>query len=155
VPVYPLKGQIVRLRLPGIPLEARFSWRSDYFATKSDGMIWAGTTEEKVGFDEKTTEAARDTIITTLARVFPPLMDAEIVHQTACLRPVAEDHLPIVGPVAGVEGLYVATGGARRGIVMSAGMGKIVADLLIDGRTDLDIARFSLDRFAGASAQQG
>ena len=67
-------------------------------------------------------------------------------------RPVAGDGLPILGPVPGVEGLFVATGGARRGIILSAGMGKIAADLLLDGRTDLDIRPFALERFAAASS---
>jgi glycine oxidase len=154
VPVRPLKGQIVRLRLPGSRLEGRFGWRKSYFATKGDGMIWAGTTEEEAGFDETLTEAARDEILLPLARFFPPLMDAEIVQQTACLRPVSADGAPIVGRAPGVKGLFVATAGGRKGILMSPALGRIAADLVVDGRTELlDAAPYSLERFGGVEAR--
>ena len=155
IPVRPLKGQIVRLRLPGTPLEGRFSWGSQYFAAKSDGTIWAGTTEEDVGFDERTTTEARDEILFPLAELLPALLEAEVVQQTACLRPLAADGLPIIGGVPGVEGLWVLTGGARRGIVLSAVMGEIGADLITRGHTAHDIAPFSLARFGDASAASG
>ncbi len=147
VPIYPLKGQIVRLRLPGPPIEGRFAWRSNYFATKPDGLIWAGTTEEEVGFDDTTTDAARDEIIISLAELFPPLLDAEIVQQTACLRPASVDGLPIISGVTGVDGLFVVTGGGRRGILLSSIMGSIGADLVLNGQSPIDIAPFSLERF--------
>ena len=50
-------------------------------------------------------------------------------------------------PAPGIEGLWILTGGGRRGILMSAAMGKIGADLLTTGRTELDLAPFSLERF--------
>ncbi|MBI3978656.1 MAG: FAD-dependent oxidoreductase [Chloroflexi bacterium] len=152
VPVRPLKGQIVRLRLPGAPIEYEISWRGNYFASKSDGLIWAGTTEEEVGFDETPTSDGRDTILTTLATVFPALLDAEIVMQTACLRPLSADGLPIIGPVPDIGGLVLATGAGRRGILLSAVMGSIAADLVAKGKTDLPIEPFSLERFAGGNS---
>lgn len=131
IPVRPLKGQIVRLRLKGTPLTAYFGWRGNYAVTKPDGLVWAGTTEEEVGFDERPTPEARDRILTTLGTVFPPLMEAEIVHQTACLRPLSADGLPIVGPVPGKEGVFVATGAGRKGILLSPAIGRAAADLML------------------------
>ena len=127
--------------------------QGSYFATKGDGMIWAGTTEEEVDFDETITEAARDEILLPLARFFPPLLDAEIVQQTACLRPVSADGAPIVGPVPGVEGLFVATAGGRKGILMSPALGRIAADFVTDGQTGLlDATPYVLDRFGPIAA---
>lgn len=147
IPVRPLKGQIVRLRLAGGGLEGRFSWKGSYFATKPDGMTWTGTTEEDIGFDERITDEARDAILHPLAELFPPLLDAEVVQQTACLRPLSADGLPIIGPAPGIEGLWVMTGGGRRGIVLSAVMGRIAAELVATGRTATDIRPFGLERF--------
>jgi glycine oxidase len=147
VPIYPLKGQIVRLRLQGQPLNGRFTYRGQYFASKSDGMIWCGTTEEKVGFDERITDQARDEILLSLAGVFPPIMDAEIVKQTACLRPYSDDGLPIIGPLPGLANAWIATGGGRRGILFSAVMGRAIADLLTGKQPAVDLTPFGLQRF--------
>lgn len=152
IPVRPLKGQIVRLRLKGKPLTAYFGWRGNYAATKPDGLVWAGTTEEEAGFDERPTPEARDHILTTLATVFPPIMEAEIVHQTACLRPLSADGVPIVGPVPGKEGVYIATGAGRKGILLSPAMGRAVADLMLTGAQAPWLPPLLPARFAKGSA---
>ncbi len=155
IPVRPLKGQIVRLRIDDGSKIPYFSWRGNYAIAKSDGLVWAGTTEEEVGFDERTTVEARDSILASLATVFPPIMDAEIVQQTACLRPLSADGLPIIGPVPGKEGVYVATGAGRKGILLSPAMGKIAADLILTGTTHLDISAMLPERFAQGRSGAG
>ena len=53
LPVRPLKGQIIRLRAGGAPYALSIGHGSNYAMTKpSDGLVWCGTTEEEVGFDE-------------------------------------------------------------------------------------------------------
>ncbi len=155
VPVRPLKGQIVRLRVDNGSNIPYFSWRGNYAIAKSDGLLWAGTTKEEVGFDERITVEARDSILASLATVFPPIMDAEIVQQTACLRPLSADGLPILGPVPEREGVYVATGAGRKGILLSPAMGKIAADLILTGTTKLDISAMLPERFAQGRSGAG
>ncbi|MBI4233930.1 MAG: FAD-dependent oxidoreductase [Chloroflexi bacterium] len=152
VPVEPLKGQILRLRLPGPPLEHYVSWAHCYAATKGDGLVWSGTTEERSGFDEHPTSEARLHILEGLLRVMPSFADAEVVQQTACLRPLSRDGLPILGEVPGWQGLYLAAGAGRKGILLSAGMGRAVADLIVRGHTDIPVAPFLPLRFAGSGA---
>jgi glycine/D-amino acid oxidase-like deaminating enzyme len=139
VPVRPLKGQILRLRMPGPPF-SYISSPDSYVATKPDGLVWAGTTEEEVGFDEAPSREARQEIIGNVVRTFPSLKEAEVVLQTACLRPVAVDGLPILGSVPGKKGAVVATGAGRKGILLGPIMGRIAADLAITGGTKHDIA---------------
>src|SRR2546430_1533707 len=62
IDVRPLKGQILRLPAPGPPVECSVGWGHNYATTKTDGLLWAGTTEEEAGFDEESTLAARDEI---------------------------------------------------------------------------------------------
>jgi glycine oxidase len=146
--VDPLKGQILRLRAPGPPLACALSWEGNYAATRPDGLIWAGTTEEQAGFDEQPTPAGRDAITRSLLRMAPSLAEAEVVQQTACLRPLSADGLPIIGEAPGWEGVYLATGGGRKGILLSAVMGRIIADLILKGETPLPVAPFAPGRFA-------
>lgn len=149
VPVGPLKGQILRLKLDGPPLEhAFYDAHGGYVAPKPDGLTWAGTTEEEVGFDDLPTPDAGRSIIRGASRIIPALEGAEWALQTACLRPVTEDGMPIIGEAPGCEGLYLATGAGRKGILLGPTMGRIIADLITSGRTDLPIESFSPARFA-------
>ncbi|MCH7714194.1 MAG: FAD-dependent oxidoreductase [Chloroflexi bacterium] len=107
-----------------------------------------GTTEELVGFDETPTNEARDKIMSDLLKMIPSLLDAELVQHTACLRPLSDDGLPIVGKVPGWQNLYLGTGAGRKGILWSTGMCHGLTELILNGATDvpgfaaLDPARF-------------
>ena len=144
----PLKGQILRLRAPGPPLEYSIGWEGNYATTKPDGLLWAGTTEEEAGFDETPTAEARDSIMASLLKMVPSMDDAELVQQTACLRPLSSDRLPILGPVPGWDGVYMATGAGRKGIELGPAMGRIIADLIASGAPDIPIDAFDPGRFA-------
>jgi glycine oxidase len=148
VKVRPLKGQILRLRAPGPPIRCSVAWGGDYAATKPDGLVWAGTTEEEVGFDATPTIEARNAIMASLLKMMPSLADAALVRQTACLRPLSEDRLPILGAAPGWEGVYLATGAGRQGILLGPAMGRITADLVTTGASKIPIDALSVGRFA-------
>jgi glycine oxidase len=147
VPVKPLKGQILRLELPGPPVTPYVGWESCYATTKGDGLLWAGTTEEDVGFDEQPTAEARNFILQGLIRALPAAREARLVRQTACLRPLSADGLPILGRVPGRNNVYVATGAGRNGLLLGPGMGRSLAQLITTGECSFPIAPFALERF--------
>lgn len=149
LPVVPLKGQIVRVQPDGPLPNCGFGNRdNDYVMPKSPGVILLGTTEEDAGFDDAPTREARDAILQFGVRYASSLGDAAVVEQTACLRPLSADELPIVGGVVGLDGAYVATGHGRKGILMSLPTGAAVAELILDGRAStLDLSNFSPSRF--------
>ena len=148
IDIKPLKGQILRLRAPGAPYHCSVGWEGNYATTKPDGLVWAGTTEEKVGFDEQTTVDARDRIMAELLRMLPVLADAHLVQQPACLRPVTADRLMVLGRAPGLEGVYLASGGERSGISWGPGMGLITASLVTTGESPLPIDAFDAARFS-------
>jgi glycine oxidase len=150
IDVRPLKGQILRLQAPGPPVDCSVGWGHNYATTKTDGLLWAGTTEEEVGFDEGSTSAARDEIGAALVRMLPAMADAQIAYQTACLRPVASDGLLVLGRVPGLEHVYVATGAGRKGILYGPAMGRAIADLVLGRDTRVALEPFAPDRFARA-----
>ena len=81
------------------------------------------------------------------ARVFPAIDRGTVELHTACLRPVAPDNAPIIGPVPGLRGVYLATGAGRKGILAGPALGKATADLITAGATSLPIEPLGLDRF--------
>lgn len=148
IDVSPLKGQILRLRAPGEPFSCSVGWEGNYFTTKPDGLLWTGTTEEEAGFDETPTTEARDEIMASLLKVVQSMADAQLVHHTACLRPLSTDGLPVLGAAPNNEGVYVATGTGRKGILLGPAMGRITADLISKGSSDIPIDAFDPARFA-------
>jgi glycine/D-amino acid oxidase-like deaminating enzyme len=149
IDVRPLKGQILRLQAPGLPVECSVGWGHHYATTKTDGLLWTGTTEEEAGFDEESTRAARDEIAAALLRMLPAMADAQVAQQTACLRPVTSDGLLVLGGVPELEDVYVATGGARKGILYGPAMGHAIADLVLDRDPRIALEAFAPGRFAG------
>ena len=148
VPIRPLKGQILRLRAPGPPIRCSIGWDGHYAVTKPDGLVWTGTTEEEVGFDERPTGDARDQITRSFLQVLPSLGDAELVRQTACLRPITPDRQPLLGKAPDLEGVYIATGGGRSGILLGPAMGRVIADLITQGEPSIPIDALDTRRFS-------
>ena len=78
----------------------------------------------------------------------PAMSEARLSLQTACLRPVTPDWLPIIGRVPNWDNVYLATGAGKKGILLSPGIGKSTADLMTQGETKLSISAFNPGRFA-------
>ena len=165
VPVEPLKGQILRLSpIPGgptstdpapgrpngaSPAAAGFGDLDDnYAAIKPSGLVYIGTSQERAGFDTTPTAAVRDRILAWGRRRLPLLARAQLVAHTACLRPLSADTLPILGPIPGLHGAFLATGHGRKGLLLAPVTGRLLAEWIVDGRPHgFDPAPFAPQRF--------
>ena len=147
IPVDPLKGELLRLRPPGPALAYDLTGGGGSLYTKPNGQVWCGATEEWRGFDRHVSESAQRAILERAVQLMPELTKAPVVMKTACLRPVTPDCLPIIGRVPGCRNVYLATAGGKKGILLSTGMGKGIADLITAGDTPLPIHAFTPDRF--------
>jgi len=58
------------------------------------------------------------------------------------------DLAPVVGPAPGLDGYFVAAGMNSVGILTGGGMGRIVAQWIVDGRPDVDVTGFTIERTA-------
>lgn len=148
LPVEPLKGEILRLTVPDRPLPWDVVAPDVSLFVRPGGRLWVGATSEPRGFDATPSDSARSSLWAAARRLMPSLAGATLERQTACLRPVTPDALPLIGPVPGWENAYVATGGGPKGILLAPAMGRAIADLILTGRTDLSVASSSPGRFA-------
>lgn len=81
------------------------------------------------------------------SRLSPVLAKAPILARQACFRPVTQDGLPLIGPITGLKGAYVATGHSVWGILNAPATGEAVAELLVDGAArTLDLSAFDPGR---------
>jgi len=149
-PIRPVKGQILHLRFPGGGFDHRVMLGGYYVRRKPDGLVWAGTTEEKTGFDDRPSESGRASIIEGALRIAASLEHATVEEHTACLRPVSDDGLPVIGAVAETDGLFVLNGAGRKGIFLSPVFADMLAPVVL-GETgastapvDFSPARFGL-----------
>ena len=149
VPVEPLKGEILRMKpRDGRPLDRDVQGAGVTLFHREGGQIWMGSTEERTGFNLEPSVAARDRLMAGAVRIMPAMSDAELLQHTACLRPVTPDWLPILGRATGWDNVYLATGAGKKGLLLSPGIGKGIADLISAGSTDVPLQGFEPDRFS-------
>ena len=123
-PVRPVKGQILTLaQPPGDPLLTRtvrgiVRGASVYLVPRDDGRVVVGATVEERGWDTTPTAGGAYELLRDALALVPGLDDAAFVAARAGLRPGSPDDLPIVG-ATGVDGLVVATGHHRNGILLT------------------------------------
>jgi glycine oxidase len=150
-PVRPVKGQLLHLRGPADqPLCSRnVRGLEAYVVPRSDGRVVVGATVEEQGFDIQVTAGAVHDLLRAALELLPDVAELELVETVAGLRPGSPDNAPMLGP-AGPEGLVVATGHYRNGILLTPVTADTVAELLVTGRVPGPIAPFGPDRFARA-----
>jgi glycine oxidase len=148
-PVRPAKGQMVSLRADRIKIE-RVLWSDKiYLVPRNDGRILAGATVEYAGFDKKVTAGGLEKLLSRAIQLAPDLAAARVEETWAGLRPDSPDHLPILGP-ADVDGLLIATGHFRSGILLTPITAKLVCEWVTEKRVSVDWERFSPLRFVEA-----
>lgn len=133
--LYPVKGEVVHLRGPADLLRGNLQWQQQdlYVANRGDGRLVIGASEEEVGFDRRPTVGAVSRLLRQAAELVPALADFELVETRAGLRPKVSDGLPVLGRMP--NGVLVATGHYRNGILLTPVTATAMADLVINGRT--------------------
>jgi glycine oxidase len=123
--VRPVKGQLLRLRHPaGMPpvlthtIRATVRGADVYLVPRADGEVIVGATQEERGPDQTVTAGAVHDLLHDAMSVLPVTSELILAETCAGLRPGTPDNGPIVGGF-GVDGLLLATGHYRNGILMS------------------------------------
>lgn len=112
------------------------------------GNIIIGGTREFVGYDVGTTREAIQAVLKNAVRYVPGLGPIHIIRTMGGLRPYTPDGLPLIGYVRNPEGYFLAAGHEGDGIALSPVTGKIVADLIVEGKTFMDVTALDPNRFS-------
>jgi glycine oxidase len=156
VPVRPVKGQLLYLRGPADqPLcQRNVRGLEVYVVPRGDGRVVVGATVEEQGFDTRVTAGAVHDLLRAALELLPDVVELELAETVVGLRPGSPDNAPMLGP-AGPEGLVVATGHYRNGILLTPVTADAIAELLATGQAPELIAPFTPGRFAGAPTGTG
>jgi D-amino-acid dehydrogenase len=156
IPVAPQRGQIIHLGLAGTDTSAWpmiSAFHGHYMVPWPDHRVVAGATRETgSGFQPHTTAAGVREVLSEALRVAPGLAAADIRDIRVGLRPYSADTMPVLGPVPGVRGVYLATGHGPTGLTLGPFSGKVVADLALGQGPTADISSFYVTRFAAGAA---
>jgi glycine oxidase len=152
-PVRPVKGQTLRLRLPGRPRLERIvrGWVKGapiYLVPRGDGRIVVGASVEENGFDRQPRAGAVYELLRDAQSLVPEVGEAVLEEISTGLRPGSPDNAPIVG-ATGIAGLIHATGHYRNGILLAPVTADGVAALIADGVLPDELAPFTPSRFVG------
>ena len=147
IPVHPVKGQILATRILPAPISGGVWHGLTYLVPKADGSIVIGTTREEVGFRDSPTIQGIASILSSAIKLVPAMAGAELHKVWAGPRPASPDGIPILGPVDGWEGVLLAGGHYRSGILLSAATGKLISDYITRGE-ERPLSPFGLSRFA-------
>jgi glycine/D-amino acid oxidase-like deaminating enzyme len=141
VSVRPVRGQLLHLRWRAGNVPRRVLWGPDcYIVPSSDGSVLVGATVEDAGFDETTTVSGVLDLTTAAVRLAPAAREASLEGVRVGLRPQADGPLPIVGPLAGMPHVTIATGHYRNGILLAPLTAELVASYVLDGIQDAALA---------------
>lgn len=148
-PVRPVKGQMLALRMPdGEPLLHHIVWTPGvYLVPRLDGRLLVGATVEERGFDTSMTAGGMLALLEGAWRALPGIEELAIEETWVGFRPGSRDDAPVLGPTP-VDGLVLATGHHRNGILLTPVTVDAVSRLVLDGTVPDTIAGFGLDRFA-------
>jgi glycine oxidase len=153
--VRPIKGQMLALRMdPAAPLARHVVWAPKaYLVPRRDGRLLIGATVEERGFDPSITAGALYGLLDGAWRAVPAIEELAVDETWCGFRPGSRDDAPILGP-SGIDGLVLATGHHRNGILLAPITADAIAALVLDGRTEAAIAPFGLERFVRPQAAE-
>ncbi|WP_320775182.1 glycine oxidase ThiO [Streptomyces sp. CRN 30] len=156
-PVRPVKGQVVRLAVP--PQYAPFLSRTVravvrgshvYLVPRENGELVVGATSEELGWDTTVTAGGVYELLRDAHELVPGITELPLTETRAGLRPGSPDNAPLLGPTD-LDGLALATGHYRNGVLLTPVTGDVLAHVLTTGALP-DVARdFSPRRFAATA----
>jgi glycine/D-amino acid oxidase-like deaminating enzyme len=161
-----LKGYSVTLEAAGVPAHALFvdyrtadgkNLEPEIFP-RPDGEVYVCGMADPAPLPDspeavEVNESACAVLARAAGRLSAALSSARITRRQACYRPVTDDGLPLIGPVPGVAGAYVATGHGPWGMLNAPATGLALAELITEGAApSVDLRPFDPARLPAARA---
>jgi glycine oxidase len=149
-PVRPIKGQMLAVQMDqAAPLLRHVVWlpNGGYLVPRNDGRLIIGGTVEERGFDTAITAGGMLTLIEAAWRAVPTIEELPIAETWVGFRPGSRDDAPMLGP-SGVDGLVVATGHHRNGILLTPVSAAVISRYILSGQLPEMARPFDPQRFA-------
>ncbi|MBP5905458.1 glycine oxidase ThiO [Streptomyces sp. LBUM 1478] len=159
-PVRPVKGQVLRLTVPGpyapfLSRTVRAVVRGShvYLVPRENGELVVGATSEEQGWDTTVTAGGVYELLRDAHELVPGITELPLTETRAGLRPASPDNAPLLGPT-GLDGLILATGHHRNGVLLTPVTGDVLAHVLTTGELPEEARDFTPLRFRSGAARR-
>lgn len=150
IPMFPKPGTLV-LTVPLPPLVRTVMYSPDiHLRQQADGRILLGESWTMDSEDTDLSLTRGQQLLARAATFLPELAQAHVETMKIGVRPMPQDELPIVGPVPGVAGFYVAV--THSGVTLAPLVGQLVAQEVTTGQPSPLLAEYRLERFGVLAA---
>lgn len=159
-PVRPVKGQVLRLTVPkpyapflSRTVRAVVRGSHVYLVPRENGELVVGATSEELGWDTTVTAGGVYELLRDAHELVPGITELPLTETRAGLRPASPDNAPLLGPTE-LDGLLLATGHYRNGVLLTPVTGDAMAHALTTGELP-EVARpFTPKRFSQTLTEQ-
>ncbi|MDQ0990400.1 glycine oxidase ThiO [Streptomyces sp. V3I7] len=155
-PVRPVKGQVLRLTVPkryapflSRTVRAVVRGGQVYLVPRENGELVVGATSEELGWDTTVTAGGVYELLRDAHELVPGITELPLTETRAGLRPGSPDNAPLLGPTA-LDGLLLATGHFRNGVLLTPVTGDVMAHVLATGDLPPEARPFTPRRFDAA-----
>ncbi|MEV7385072.1 MULTISPECIES: glycine oxidase ThiO [unclassified Streptomyces] len=159
-PVRPVKGQVLRLTVPAryAPFLSRtvravVRGGNVYLVPRENGELVVGATSEELGWDTTVTAGGVYELLRDAHELVPGITELPLTETRAGLRPGSPDNAPLLGPTR-LDGLLLATGHYRNGVLLTPVTGDVMAELLAGGELPALARPFTPRRFGAVLVEQ-
>ncbi|GAX50750.1 glycine oxidase ThiO [Streptomyces olivochromogenes] len=159
-PVRPVKGQVLRLTVPkryapflNRTVRAVVRGSQVYLVPRENGELVVGATSEELGWDTTVTAGGVYELLRDAHELVPGITELPLTETRAGLRPGSPDNAPLLGPTA-LDGLLLATGHYRNGVLLTPVTGDVMAHVLTTGELPEEARPFTPGRFSTALTEQ-
>ncbi|MFF4523780.1 glycine oxidase ThiO [Streptomyces bluensis] len=159
-PVRPVKGQVLRLTVPkryapflNRTVRAVVRGSHVYLVPRENGELVVGATSEELGWDTTVTAGGVYELLRDAHELVPGITELPLTETRAGLRPGSPDNAPLLGPTA-CEGLLLATGHYRNGVLLTPVTGDVMAHVLTTGELPEEARDFTPRRFSAAAIEE-
>ncbi|MFF4831239.1 glycine oxidase ThiO [Streptomyces sp. NPDC001315] len=156
-PVRPVKGQVVRLTVPkryapflSRTVRAVVRGSQVYLVPRENGELVVGATSEELGWDTTVTAGGVYELLRDAHELVPGITELPLTETRAGLRPGSPDNAPLLGPT-GLDGLLLATGHYRNGVLLTPVTGDVLVHALATGSLPDEARPFTPRRFTAAA----
>ncbi|GDY73461.1 hypothetical protein SAV31267_029460 [Streptomyces avermitilis] len=155
-PVRPVKGQVLRLTVPkryapflSRTVRAVVRGSQIYLVPRESGELVVGATSEELGWDTTVTAGGVYELLRDAHELVPGITELPLTETRAGLRPGSPDNAPLLGPTE-LDGLLLATGHFRNGVLLTPVTGDAMAHVLTTGELPDEARPFTPRRFSTA-----
>src|SRR5699024_10008761 len=138
------KGECLSVVSESPIIESTIFTKGCYIVPKKSGRIIIGAVSNANQMDKQINAESMQTLLNRAISIIPKIKEASIDKMWTGIRPFIKDDKPYLGAIPEIDGLYLATGHYRNGILLAPKTAVFMADL-IEGKK---VAKHFLEAFS-------